>query len=75
MIDAPFRRRGLGKALYREVFRYAKQRGIPVVTAEIDTVPYNEASLIFHERLGFAEVGTQFIRGGAVKVSLQAAEV
>ena len=75
VIDEPFRKKGLGKMLYQEVFDHAKQRGIPVVTAEIDTVPYNEASLKFHERMGFAEVGTQFIRGGEVKVSLQAAEV
>ena len=71
----PFRKKGLGKMLYQEVFDHAKQHGIPVVTAEIDTVPYNEASLKFHERMGFAEVGTQFIRGGEIKVSLQAAEV
>ena len=42
---------------------------------EVDTVPYNGPSLLFHEAMGFKEVGAQYVRGGSVKVSLQAAEV
>ena len=75
VIDEPFRRLGLGRTLYAQVFRRAKEDGIPVVTAEIDTIPYNAASLRFHKAMGFREVGEQFVRGGRVKVSLQAAEV
>ena len=42
---------------------------------EVDTIPYNEPSLKFHEAMGFHEVGEQIIRGGTVKVSLQAREI
>lgn len=43
--------------------------------AEIDTEPYNEVSLKFHEAMGFQEVGTQYVRDGKIKVSLQAAKL
>ena len=46
-----------------------------MVTAEIDTIPYNETSLKFHERMGFQEVGVQFVRKNSIKVSLQAVAV
>lgn len=75
VIDAPFRKIGLGRTLYNEVFDYARDNVIPVVTAEIDTIPYNGASLKFHRIMGFKEVGEQYVRGGSVKVSLQAAEI
>ena len=74
VIDKPFRKIGLGRALYQNVFHYAKQHNIPVVTAEIDTIPYNKASLQFHKAMGFEEVGTQYVRNGQIQVSLQAAE-
>lgn len=74
VIDAPYRRMGLGREIYEYVFEHAGETGVPVVTAEIDTIPYNEASLKFHEEMGFKEVGEQFIRGGSIKVSLQAVD-
>lgn len=75
VIDAPFRGMGVGRALYNAVFQRARDTGVPFVTAEIDTIPYNEVSLNFHRVMGFREVGEQIIRGGAVKVSLQEAPV
>jgi len=75
VIDAPFRRAGLGRTLYQRIFNYAKENNIPVVTAEIDTIPYNEASLRFHKSMGFEEVGAQYVRNNSVKVSLQAAYI
>ena len=72
VIDEKFRRYGIGKALYEEVFAHARSTDVPVVTAEIDIRPYNEPSLRFHERMGFREVGQQVIRGGQIEVSLQA---
>ena len=65
----------MGRALYEAVFARAAECGVPTVTCEIDTIPYNEASLNFHKEMGFSEVGEQFVRGGTVKVSLQAADV
>ena len=75
VIDEPFRRMGLGKKLYQLVFDHAKHTGVDYVTAEIDTIPYNEVSLGFHKAMGFREVGEQIIRGGEIKVSLQEAKV
>ncbi|MDH3705061.1 MAG: GNAT family N-acetyltransferase, partial [Acidimicrobiia bacterium] len=47
---------GAGQALYRWVAR--RGRGsYPVLVAEVNTRPRNEASLRFHERFGFRPVG------------------
>ena len=70
VIDTPFRGMGIGRAFYNEVFARARSLGVPFVTAEVDTVPYNAESLAFHAAMGFHEVGTQSVRGGSVTVSL-----
>ena len=70
VIDAPFRSRGIGRALYKRVFDRAREAKLPFVTAEVDTIPYNAESLAFHAAMGFHEVGTQSVRGGSVTVSL-----
>ena len=75
VIDAPYRRSGVGRALYQEVFRHANKTEVPFVTAEIDTEPYNEVSLGFHQAMGFREVGVQRVRNNSIRVSLQEAEV
>ncbi|MUH60029.1 GNAT family N-acetyltransferase [Bifidobacterium canis] len=74
-IDAPYRGRGVGRAIYDAVFDLARETESPVVAAEIDTIPYNEPSLKFHESMGFHEVGTQFVSANGVQVSLQIAPV
>lgn len=73
VIDKPYRGLGIGKKLYQEVFASADAAKVPFVTAEIDTVPYNEASLKFHAAMGFKEVGTQAVRDNTIRVSLQTA--
>jgi len=75
VIDEPYRSIGLGRQLYDCVKNHAEETGVGVVTCEVDTIPYNEASLKFHEAMGFKEVGEQIIRGGAIKVSLKACEL
>lgn len=75
VIAEPYRAAGLGRRLYDAVKAHAKSTGVGVVTCEVDTIPYNENSLKFHEAMGFREVGEQIIRGGAVKVSLKACEI
>ena len=75
VIDAPYRGMGIGRQLYQEVFDRARSTGVPLVTAEIDTIPYNGASLKFHAAMGFREVGAQMVRGNSIQVSLQAAAV
>lgn len=76
VIDKPFRGLGLGRKMYGEVFAHANETNITKVTAEIDTEPvYNDGSLKFHKAMGFEEVGTQYVRNGEIRVSLQKAEV
>ena len=71
VIDEPFRKLGIGKRLYEKVFNHARKSGVDYVTCEVDLIPYNESSLKFHEKMGFREVETQYVRDGTVKVSLQ----
>lgn len=71
VIDGPSRGLGIGKRLYQEVYARACGGGVPLVTAEIDTIPYNAPSLKFHKAMGFREVGTQKVRNNTVQVSLQ----
>lgn len=75
VIDEPYRGMGLGRRMYGEVFARAAETNVPFVTAEIDTIPYNEVSLNFHKVMGFREVGVQSIRDNTVRVSLQEAPV
>ena len=76
VIDGRCRGCGLGHRLYELAAAHARNIGLPVVTAEIDTEPvYNDASLRFHAAMGFREVGEQYVRGGTIKVSLQAWEL
>ena len=73
VVDLSAQSAGLGKALYEEVFRYAKESRVSLVTAEIDIQPPNPVSLKFHEKFGFTEVGRQEVYGGEKVVSLQVA--
>jgi predicted GNAT superfamily acetyltransferase len=73
VIDEPFRKMGLGTKIYEAVKEHALADGVTTVTAEVDTEPvYNNASLIFHDGMGFREVGEQWVRGNSMKVSLVA---
>jgi uncharacterized protein len=50
-----FRRRGLGGFVYDEVEQVARKHGR--MALEVNLVPRNDASLAFHERRGYVEVG------------------
>ena len=75
VIDEEFRRMGIGRRIYEYVFSHAEKTNVPLVTAEVDIIPYNDPSLKFHEEMGFEEVGQQVIRGGKIKVSLQSRKI
>jgi hypothetical protein len=64
---------GLGNAMYDDVFAFARGRHLPRVVCEFDVEPPNPVSAAFHARFGFREVGTQWVRGGVKRVSLQEA--
>ena len=64
----------LGSLLYADLFNWARQNGIPLVTCEYNIVPANEPSRLFHEKLGFKEQATQWVANRTKQVSLQTAE-
>ena len=64
---------GMGRLLYEELFRHARDAGIPQVACEYNLVPPNEASRRFHDGFGFSQQGTQWLANGSKQVSLQVA--
>lgn len=62
-----------GVLLYDDLFSFARESGLERVVCEFDIDPPNEISRRFHARLGFREVGTQWVAGGMKQVSLQEA--
>lgn len=72
VVSTPHRGRGLGNKLYGDVFASARNNDAIRITCEFDIEPINEASRGFHQRYGFAEVGTQQTSDGKKLVSLQA---
>lgn len=67
--------RGLGAALYADLFAFAREQGIPRVVCEYYSVPLNAGSQRFHARQGFTEVGTQWLPDARKQVSFQLAPV
>lgn len=75
VVDARFAGRGIGRALYEDLFSYAQEQRLGHVTCEYNLEPPNPASKAFHDRFGFREIGTQLVDGGRKRVSLQVATV
>ena len=73
VVSSLFRGLSFGSFLYKDLFRYARDNGIPLVTCEYNIVPPNEPSRLFHDKFGFKEQGTQWVSSGSKCVSLQAA--
>lgn len=65
-ISPAYRRQGLGRALYKAVDELAVSRcpGAKRLTLEVNVEPRNDASLAFHEGMGFETVGTRDTRYG-----------
>ncbi|GAC32799.1 GNAT family N-acetyltransferase [Paraglaciecola polaris] len=51
----------LGQGLYYDLFAFSKQQGIEQVVCEYNVEPPNLPSAKFHQRLGFSEVGSQWL--------------
>ena len=57
---------GIGQRFYSEIERWSRQNRLAWLAAEVDIEPPNSASLKFHERQNFVEVGRQRIAGDKV---------
>ena len=56
VIDAALQGRGVGRALYEDLFAKARAAGHDRVVCEVNIVPANPRSLAFHAKLGFQEL-------------------
>ncbi|MDB5397112.1 MAG: family N-acetyltransferase [Rhodospirillales bacterium] len=69
IVVAPSARgRGHARRLYETLFRASGQAGHERIVCEVNSAPPNPASDAFHAALGFKEVGTAEIHGGAKTV-------
>ncbi|MBI5161411.1 MAG: GNAT family N-acetyltransferase [Micrococcales bacterium] len=73
VLDPRLRGAGLGRGLYERVFARGRELGAVEVTCEVNLQPPNPASLAFHRRMGFTEVGRQWTKGASTEVALLAA--
>ena len=64
---------GIGRALYTEFVSAAD--GNPVLCAEVNLLPRNDRSLVFHEMFGFMPVGEQATEGGSKRVQMLVLEL
>lgn len=64
---------GLGPRLYQDLFAFARRSDATRVTCEFDIEPPNPVSQRFHARMGFEEVGSQWLAWTQKRVSMQAA--
>lgn len=74
VVVAELQGQGLGRRLYEDLFAFARDHGVARVTCEFDVEPPNPVSAAFHSRFGFHEVGSEWVRGGKKRVSLQEAK-
>lgn len=63
-VSSRSRKRGLGQALYDDIEAFAMRKLISRLTCEVNLEPPNPASLEFHRRIGFSEVGRMNTRDG-----------
>jgi hypothetical protein len=61
------RRQGVAETLYNAFAN--SQSGVPVMTCEVNIRPSNETSMLYHERMGFRQVGSQETNGGEKEVA------
>ncbi len=67
VVGAAYRRLGLGRILYDDLFRRAGRLGRRRIACEVNLRPPNPVSDAFHAKLGFAEIG-QSIAGDSGKL-------
>lgn len=68
VVDRSYRRHGLGRLLYEDLFRRAELLGHVNIACEINMRPPNPTSDAFHAAFGFTQIGTATIDDGAKTV-------
>jgi predicted GNAT superfamily acetyltransferase len=75
VVDANYSGLKIGTMLYQDLFDYARSDNVSTIACEYNVIPPNEPSRIFHAKLGFKEVGMQWLASREKSVSMQAAEI
>lgn len=75
VVGADFTGRRIGRALYDNLFAFARTQGVKMITCEYNLEPPNPESAACHRQFGFSEQGQQRVAGGSKLVSLQALEL
>jgi len=75
VVASAARGRGHARRLYEDLFEHARRAGHAVITCEVNSDPPNPASDAFHAALGFREVGSAAIHGGAKTVRYFARDI
>ena len=75
VVDPIFSGRKIGSTMYRDLFDFAHSHGFQHIVCEYNVDPPNPVSQAFHDKWGFKEMGTQWLDGGAKRVSLQIAKI
>jgi predicted GNAT superfamily acetyltransferase len=73
VVDARFRRHGIGRVLYADVLSFTEVR-YPLLCCEVFIEPRDDVSLVFFGTNGFNEVGQQVLPNGR-RVSLMVKEM
>ncbi len=60
-VSSAFRRKGLARLLYENLFEFTKERGDERVLCEVNSEPPNPVSDAFHASLGFSALGRRFL--------------
>ena len=74
VIDSVFQGQGLGRTFYDNLKKFS-QGLTPILTCEVNLRPPNDGSILFHEKYGFEQVGTQETEGGEKEVSLMVYQI
>jgi predicted GNAT superfamily acetyltransferase len=61
VLDAEYQGKQLGQLLYLDLFSWAQEQNVNHVVCEYNVMPPNLPSAKFHQRLGFNEVGFQWL--------------
>ena len=70
VVAIEFQRTGIGRLVYQDLERTAREEGLGHIACEVNLKPPNPDSIAFHERIGFREVAQQDTCGGEKRVSL-----
>ena len=69
VITPEFQGRGFGHSFYQNLSKVTVGKE-PRIACEVNIRPMNKVSILFHEKYGFRQVGTQKTEGGKKEVSL-----